>query len=83
MTKFIPPGFNQGQVRQGLLKAMGFGEANRTSDVATFYKITQTVPTDVQADDEGVPFDPEAGRTSPGPTVNRQSITVPCAVSER
>ncbi len=74
MTKFIPSSFNQAQVVACLHQAMGFGEATRAGDKATFYKVTQPEvvgPTD----QEGLPFNPEVSRPS-----TATPIVVPCAI---
>lgn len=76
MTKFIPPGFDATRVKDGLYKAMGFGEPTRVADKATFYFVaTAAAPDGTVLDDLGTPFDP---------TVRRQksitSMQVACAV---
>ena len=74
MTKYIPPGFDAASVIAGLHRAMGFGEATRAGDKATFYKITHPEVAE-PVDEEGVPFDPTVRRTP-----IRTSIVVPCAI---
>lgn len=74
MTKYIPPSFNRNQVLTGLHQAMGFGEATRTGDKATFYKVTLPTTTD-PVDQEGLPFDPDDTRT---PVAT--GVAVPCAI---
>lgn len=74
MTKYIPPGFDSARIIDGLHRAMGFGEATRTGDKATFY--TRTLPaTTATVDQEGLPYDPDAART---PVTT--SVAVPCAI---
>lgn len=69
-----PPGFDEAEVRAGLLSAMAFGEPNAEADKATFYTYpARTV--DATTDDEGVPFDP-AHRVTSSPTPK----TVRCAI---
>lgn len=60
MAKYVPPGFNAARIIDGIHKAMGFGEANSTDDVPTFY-LTST-STEADADDAGIPWDPDAPR---------------------
>lgn len=74
MTKFVPASFNAANVIAGLHKAMGFGEATRSGDVATFY--IETLPTTSSpVDAEGLPFDPAVVRA-----VITTHLTVPCAL---
>lgn len=74
MAKQLPAGFDKAKVLAGLHKAMEFGQATRVADRATFYKIVTTTD-EVPRDDDFIPFDPEAVRTSkPTPFV------VNCAV---
>lgn len=74
MTKYIPPGFDATKVVTGLHNAMGFGEATRTGDKATFYTVTLPT-TSEEVDQEGLPFDPDVSRT---PVVT--PVVVPCAI---
>lgn len=62
MSKYVPPGFDEARIIDGLHKAMGFGEANSTDDVPTFYMVTTS--TEADADESGVPWDPNADRTT-------------------
>lgn len=72
---FTPAGFDAAAIRAGLLTAMDFGAPTRTDDKATFYMVTQSVPTGTAVDAEGVPFDPNVKLTT-----TRTPIQVPCAV---
>lgn len=74
MVKYIPPGFDASKVIAGLHNAMGFGEATRTGDKATFY--TRTLPaTTEEVDQEGLPFDPDVSRPAAV-----TGVAVPCAI---
>lgn len=77
MVKYIPPGFDAARIVDGLHKAMGFGEATRAGDKATFYlRNPQTYdPADPPADMEGIPFDPDVRRTA-----TTRPVVVPCAI---
>lgn len=74
MVKFIPPGFDADRVITGIHQAMGFGEATRAGDKATFYKVSESATTE-PVDQEGLPFDPDIHRTS-----TAVPILVPCAI---
>lgn len=72
------PGFDAAAVRAGLRLAMGVGLPPIAADQPTFYfrrEITNTTA----ADDEDVPFDPDA-RPTLAPAVFKR---VPCAVEYR
>lgn len=75
MTKYVPPSFNRGKVRDGLLKAMGFGEPNRTDDKVTFC-FPKRATTASPADGDGIPFDPTVRLAD----VGAANKTVSCAV---
>lgn len=77
MTKYIPSGFDVTRVKDGLHKAMGFGEPTRTADKATFFFVSTTALSDPDTvvDDFGTPFDPTVRRTR---VVT--SSQVPCAI---
>lgn len=76
MTKYVPPSFNRAKVLDGLHKAMGFGEPNKVADKATFFFPKEVVTPDGPADDDGVPFDPDAEPV----TSQKAKTTQPCAV---
>ncbi len=76
MTKYVPPSFDAARVTEGLRKAMGFGEATRTTDKVTFYFNDRSDPVG-PADEEGVGFDP-ADRTVN--TRAGEAVVVDCAV---
>lgn len=73
MTKFLPPGWDEDRVKEGLYKAMGFGEPTRTQDQAAFHIPQPGDP--VAGNTEGVPWDPSVKR-------NRKGLTkrVSCAI---
>ena len=73
MTKFVPPGFNEAEVLEGLRRAMGFGEPTRVEDKATFFLFATVSAGEVDSDSVG--FDPTV-RTTRTPT----PVLVPCAV---
>lgn len=73
MTKFLPPGWDEARVKDGLHKAMGFGEPTRPADQATFHLPGQQDPVD--GNSEGVPWDPAVKRIDKG--TNKR---VACAV---
>lgn len=76
MTKFIPPGFDEPAVIEGLRKAMGFGEPNDADAKVTFHFSDRTPGTGT--DDQGVPFAIDG--TAPPPP---DALSVPCAVEFR
>lgn len=63
MAKQLPAGFDKARIMAGLRTAMQFGAPTRVEDQATFYKVA-TATDDVPRDDEFIPFDPDARRTS-------------------
>lgn len=77
MTKYIPPGFDSARIIDGLHRAMGFGEATRAGDKATFYlRAASTFSTEAgPLDGEGLPFDPSVQRGSA-----TTPVVVPCAI---
>lgn len=76
MTKYIPPGFDATKIMDGLHRAMGFGEATRAGDKATFYlRHPSTLSNAGEVDSEGLPFDPAVQRTS-----SMTPVVVPCAI---
>lgn len=74
MAKYVPPSFNRAQVRDGLLKAMGFGEPTRTEDKVIFC-FPKRAAASGAAGGDGVPFDP-AERLADVGTANK---VVSCA----
>lgn len=76
MVKYIPPGFDEARVLEGLHRAMGFGEPTRTEDKATFFFVQNSPPAG-PADAGGVPFDPTDRPTNVAPTKKK---TVTCTV---
>lgn len=67
--------FNKSQVLSGLYTAMDFGSPNIATDKATFY-MPRTSSASGNQDSDGVPFNPDNGRTF-GALVKK---TIPCAV---
>lgn len=75
MVKYVPPSFNRATVREGLLKAMGFGEPTRDADKVTFH-FPRRAPTAQPTDQDGIPFDPAVRvDAAEGP-----ALAVTCAV---
>lgn len=72
--KFIPDGWDEAKVKDGLYKAMGFGEPTRTEDKATFH-IPEPSEDETSGNSEGVPWDPTVKRP-----VTRATKQVPCAI---
>jgi hypothetical protein len=77
MTKFIPPGFDEAKVIDGVHKAMGFGEPNLDADKVTFHFGSRTAG--VGTDDQGVPFNPTGSAGDTEPT----AVAVTCAIEFR
>lgn len=69
------PGFNAADVRAGLRLAMTIGLPPVEADQPTFYFPREVTNTE-RADDEDVPFDPDARPT----LAPARSVKVPCAV---
>jgi hypothetical protein len=63
MTKFLPSGWDEDRVKEGLYKAMGFGEPTRTQDQAAFHIPTASGAA-VAGNSEGVPWDPTVKRVA-------------------
>jgi hypothetical protein len=76
MTKYVPTGFDQARVIEGLKKAMGFGEPTRPEDKVTFFFNARSTPTG-EVDEEGVPFDPNDHSTN---TREGETKVVDCVV---
>lgn len=75
MAKDLPAGFDRTKILAGLHTAMEFGEPSRTSDKATFYLVTSSTDVDVERDEDEIPFDPGAIRTT-----KPVAKVVPCAI---